>query len=48
LAGVTRRTQPRATIADLEALENLRPPDLVDRRFRLSSPNLLWVADFTT
>jgi putative transposase len=46
-AGVTRRVRPRTTIADPEALESRRPPDLVDRRFRVPAPNLLWVADFT-
>lgn len=46
-AGVTRRTRPRTTIADPEALEQRRPPDLVDRRFEVPEPNLLWVADFT-
>jgi putative transposase len=46
-AGVTRRARPRTTIADPDALENRRPPDLVDRRFRVPAPNQLWVADFT-
>jgi putative transposase len=46
-AGVTRTTRPRTTIADPEALEQRRPPDLVDRRFRVPAPNRLWVADFT-
>ena len=46
-AGATRRVRPRTTIPDPEALENRRPPDLVDRRFRVPAPNLLWVADFT-
>jgi putative transposase len=44
-AGVTRRTPPRTTIADPDAVE--RAPDLVDRQFTTSAPNLLWVADFT-
>jgi putative transposase len=44
--GVTRRTRPRTTISDPDALER-RPPDLVDRRFRVPAPDLLWVADFT-
>jgi putative transposase len=43
--GVTRRTQPRTTIRDPDAIE--RAPDLVDRQFTASAPNLLWVADFT-
>jgi putative transposase len=45
--GVTRRARPRTTIPDAEALESRRPPDLVDRQFRVPAPNLLWVADFT-
>jgi putative transposase len=45
-AGATRQTRPRTTIADPEALER-RPPDLVDRQFRVTAPNRLWVADFT-
>jgi transposase InsO family protein len=44
-AGVTRRATPRTTIADPDAIE--RAPDLVDRQFSTSAPNLLWVADFT-
>jgi putative transposase len=45
-AGVTRRVAPpRTTIRDPEALQ--RPPDLVDRKFKVAAPNLLWVADFT-
>lgn len=44
-AGVTRRTRPRTTISDPDALE--RAPDLVDRQFRVEAPNRLWVADFT-
>jgi putative transposase len=46
-AGVTRGRRPRTTVADPEALEGRRPPDLVDRQFRVPAPNLLWVADFT-
>lgn len=46
-AGVTRQVRPRTTIADPEALEYQRPPDLVDRQFEVAAPNLLWVADFT-
>jgi putative transposase len=44
VSGVVRGKKPRTTIAD-EAAN--RPPDLVDRRFLASSPNRLWVADFT-
>jgi putative transposase len=46
-AGATRQTRPRTTIADPEALEQRRPPDLVDRQFKVTAPNRLWVADFT-
>lgn len=47
-AGVTRRVPPpTTTIRDPEALEQRRPPDLVDRQFRVAAPNVLWVADFT-
>jgi putative transposase len=42
--GVTRRTKVRTTIADPDAI---RPPDLVDRQFRVPAPNVLIVADFT-
>jgi len=42
--GVTRRRKVRTTIADPDAV---RPPDLVDRRFRVGAPNVLVVADFT-
>jgi putative transposase len=45
-AGVTRQTRPRTTIADPET-EHRRPPDLVDRQFKVAAPDLLWVADFT-
>jgi len=44
-AGVTRQAQPRTTVSDPDALE--RHPDLVDRQFTTSAPDLLWVADFT-
>jgi putative transposase len=43
-AGVTRQARPRTTRSDPEAI---RAPDLVDRQFTTSAPNLLWVADFT-
>ena len=43
--GVTRRTTPRTTIPSPDAVE--RAPDLVDRQFTTSAPDLLWVADFT-
>jgi putative transposase len=42
--GVTRRKKIRTTIADPAAH---RAPDLVDRRFTVAAPDLLWVADFT-
>lgn len=42
--GVTRRRKVRTTIADPDAV---RPPDLVDRQFRVPAPNVLVVADFT-
>ena len=42
--GVTRRKKIRTTIADPDAV---RPPDLVDRQFRVGAPNVLVVADFT-
>jgi putative transposase len=45
-AGATRQTRPRTTTADPEA-ESRRPPDLVDRQFKVAAPDLLWVADFT-
>ena len=45
LLGVTRqRRAPRTTIANPAAE---RPTDLVDRQFAASTPNRLWVADFT-
>ena len=44
LVGVTRRKKWRTTVRDKEA----RPaPDLVDRDFRASQPDQLWVADIT-
>jgi putative transposase len=43
-AGVTRHSRPRTTISDPEAT---RAPDLVDRQFTTTAPDLLWVADFT-
>lgn len=42
--GVTRRKKVRTTIADPAAS---RAPDLVDRHFGVSAPNVLLVADFT-
>lgn len=42
--GVTRCKKVRTTIADPDAV---RPPDLVDRQFRVDAPNVLVVADFT-
>lgn len=42
--GVTRAKAPRTTISDPDAG---RAPDLVERQFRRSAPDLLWVADFT-
>lgn len=42
--GVRRRKSVRTTIADPAAE---RAPDLVDRQFRVSTPNALLVADFT-
>ena len=45
VAGVTRQQRRvRTTIADPAAA---RPCDLVDRHFAASTPNQLWVADFT-
>jgi transposase InsO family protein len=44
LRGVVRGRRVRTTIA--EALGE-RPPDLVQRTFRASRPNQLWVADLT-
>ena len=42
--GVTRSARPRTTLGDPTAE---RAPDLVERQFRRSAPDLLWVADFT-
>ena len=42
--GVTRSKRVRTTIPDPDAV---RPPDLVDRQFRVPGPNMLWVSDFT-
>lgn len=42
--GVTRRKKVHTTVADPDAP---RPPDLVDRQFKVGAPNLLVVADFT-
>lgn len=42
--GVRRCKKVRTTIADPDAV---RPPDLVDRQFGVSAPNVLLVADFT-
>lgn len=44
-AGVTRQARPRTTVADPDAAE--RAPDLVDRQFATTAPDVLWVADFT-
>jgi transposase InsO family protein len=44
LQGVIRGRKCRTTIADDSAD---RPPDRVNRQFRASRPNQLWVADFT-
>ena len=44
LRGVTRGKVRRTTIADEHAI---RPADLVQRRFDVTAPNRLWVADFT-
>lgn len=44
LVGVSRRKGTRTTIRDCDA----RPaPDLVDRDFRATAPDQLWVADIT-
>jgi putative transposase len=42
--GATRAKRVRTTIADPSAP---RPPDLVDRNFRVERPDALYVADFT-
>ena len=44
LVGVVRGAKRRTTISDPSAV---RPPDLVNRDFRASCPNELWVVDFT-
>jgi len=44
LAGVIRGVKRRTTISDPAAV---RPPDLVNREFKASRPNALWVVDFT-
>jgi putative transposase len=44
LRGVRRGRVRRTTIPDEHAT---RPADLVQRRFDVSQPNRLWVADFT-
>jgi putative transposase len=44
LTGVIGGTKKRTTIPDSQAE---RPADLVDRNFRASEPNRLWVADLT-
>src|SRR5205823_15108961 len=42
--GVVRGTTVRTTVADEAAA---RPADLVDRQFRATAPNRLWVSDLT-
>lgn len=42
--GATRAKKVRTTVADASAP---RPPDLVDRNFRVERPDALYVADFT-
>lgn len=44
LSGLVRGKAKRTTITDTEAA---RPADLVERDFRASAPNRLWVADLT-
>ena len=44
LVGVIRGVKRRTTISDSAAV---RPPDLVNRDFKASRPNELWVVDFT-
>jgi putative transposase len=44
LVGVIRGVKRRTTISDPAAF---RPPDLVNREFKASRPNELWVVDFT-
>src|SRR5262245_98271 len=45
LRGVVRGGAFKVTMESDESM--LRPPDLVERNFRASRPNELWVADFT-
>jgi putative transposase len=44
IRGVVRGKTVRTTVADVESQ---RPADLVERQFRASAPNRLWVADLT-
>jgi putative transposase len=44
LCGISRTRRVRTTIP---SMTDPRPADLVERRFAASSPNRLWVADFT-
>jgi transposase InsO family protein len=44
IRGVVRGKTIRTTVADVESA---RPADLVERQFRASAPNRLWVADLT-
>ena len=44
LVGVIRGVKRRTTISDPSAV---RPPDLVNREFKATRPNELWVVDFT-
>lgn len=44
LSGAIRGKRFKTTVPDLAAA---RPADLVDRQFRATRPNQLWVADFT-
>ena len=44
LVGVIRGVKRRTTVSDPAAV---RPPDLVNRDFKASRPNALWVVDFT-
>jgi transposase InsO family protein len=43
LVGVIRGAKRRTTFSDPAAV---RPPDLVNREFKASRPNALWVVDF--
>ena len=45
LRGIRREKTRKTTIGD--GAETERPEDLVDRKFRASAPNQLWVADLT-